>query len=341
MRILVDAMGGDNAPDEIVYGALDAARVCNVDVVLVGRGEEILRSIERKGLTELPRGVEIINATEVIEIEDDPAVAVRVKRDSSLTIALTELRDGRGDALVSAGSTGAILSGATLIVKRIRGIRRAALAPVIPNAAGGFVLIDCGANVECSPEYLLQFAYMGSFYAQDVLGTDRPRIGLLNNGRERSKGTPLLLETYELLEKAGAEGALNFIGNVEAKEAVMGECDVLVCDGFTGNVLLKSFEGMAGFIISELKGLFMKNAATKLSALMIKKHMGQLRAKMDPDRIGGTALLGISKPVIKAHGSSKAEAICNAIRQAANAAGSDISVRLADSVASTKTVESE
>jgi len=336
MKIIVDAMGGDNAPDEIVCGALSAARDGIADIMLVGRGEDILRAIERSGSSELPKGVEIVNASEVIEIEDDPSNAVRIKKDSSLTVALSQLRDGHGDALVSAGSTGAILSGATLIVKRVKGIRRAALAPVIPSSCGGFVLIDCGANTECTAEYLLQFAFMGSFYAEDTLKISNPRVGLLNIGTERTKGTQLQLETFELLDKACRESTLNFIGNIEAKDAVKGACDVLVTDGFSGNVLLKSMEGMASFIMSEIKGLFMKNALTKLSALLIKKHISGLRAKMDPDKIGGTAMLGISKPVIKAHGSSNAAAICSAIRQASVAAGTDLAARLQENMANMK-----
>ena len=328
MKIIVDAMGGDNAPGEIVKGALEAVTASGVEIVLTGRGEDILRAIESIGLTELPRGVEIVNASEVIDIEDDPANAVRLKRDSSLTVALELLRDGRGDALISAGSTGALLSGATLIVKRVRGIRRAALAPFIPSTSGGFVLIDCGANSECTAEYLLQFAFMGSFYSEDVFNVSMPRVGLLNNGVESTKGTPLQLETYGLLEKARNDGFLNFIGNIEAKDALMGACDVLVSDGFTGNVLLKSIEGMASLIMSELKTIYTENWKTKLSALLIKKKFSGLKEKMNPDAIGGTALLGISKPVIKAHGSSNANAIYGAIRQATKAAETDITEHL-------------
>jgi len=339
MKIIVDAMGGDNAPDEIVKGALEAIRVSGADILLTGRGEDILRVFERIGCTELPRGIEIVNASEVIEIEDDPASAVRVKKDSSLAVGLGLLRDGRGDALVSAGSTGALLSGATLIVKRIRGIRRAALAPIIPNTSGGFVMIDCGANSECTAEYLLQFAYMGSLYAQDVLKTAMPRVGLLNNGAERTKGTPLQLESYGLLEEAGQDGYLNFVGNIEAKDAMAGACDVLVSDGFTGNVLLKSVEGAASLIMTELKTIYKKNWLSKLSALLIKKGLSGLKAKMNPDTIGGTALLGISKPVIKAHGSSNAAAICSAIRQAAESAENDIANRLQANIARMKIVK--
>jgi len=325
-------MGGDKAPDEIVKGALEAASDTGVEILLAGRGEEILRVIERMGLKDIPRGVEIVNATEVIGMEDDPAKAVRIKRDSSMTVALNLLRDGRGDALVSAGSTGALLSGATLIVKRVRGIRRAAMAPVIPNANGGFIMIDCGANVECTAEYLLQFAFMGSFYAESVLKLEKPRVGLLNNGTESTKGTQLQLGAYTLLENAGRDGILNFVGNVEAHEALKGACDVLVCDGFTGNILLKSLEGMAVFIMTELKQVYKKNVITKLSALLIQKHIRGLRSKLNPDTYGGTALLGILKPVIKAHGSSNATAIRSAIRQAANAAIAGEAARLQENI---------
>ena len=336
MKIIIDAMGGDNAPEEIVKGALNASGKLGVDIVLCGREEEISRVIERMGLRVPPEGVEIVNASEVIGMEDDPANAVRVKKDSSLTVALNLLRDGRGDACVSAGNTGAILSGATLIVKRVRGVRRAALAPFIPNSGGGFVLIDSGANTECTPEYLLQFAFMGYYYAQGVLKIESPRVGLLNNGTEPGKGAPLQVEAYKLLEREARSGYINFVGNVEAKEVMSGACDVIVCDGFTGNIFLKSLEGTASLIMSELKGIYKKSLTTKLSALMVKKHIYALREKMNPDTIGGTSMLGISKPVIKAHGSSNAAAITSAIRQAADAASSDIASLLQDNISRLK-----
>ncbi|MCL2628130.1 MAG: phosphate acyltransferase PlsX [Oscillospiraceae bacterium] len=332
MKIIVDAMGGDNAPDEIVLGAVNAAVKMDIEVTLVGKGEDILRCIERMGFGELPKGIKIVNATQVIEIEDDPSTAIRVKKDSSLTVGFNLLRDGKGDALVSAGSTGALLSGATLIVKRIRGLRRAALAPVIPSASGGFVLIDCGANAECTPEYLLQFAYMGSFYAEDVLSVKSARIGLLNNGAEETKGTTLQQETYKLLKQSN----LNFIGNVEAKDAFKGACDVLVCDGFTGNIMLKTIEGTAKLVMSELKSVYMSSLKTKISAMMIKKNMSGLKKKLNPDETGGTALLGISKPVIKAHGSSGEIAIENAIAQAVLEVKSDIASKIKDNIESMK-----
>jgi len=328
VRIIVDAMGGDNAPDEIVLGAIKAIENSNLEITLVGRGVDILRVFESNGIKDLPAGIEIVNASEIIEIDDDPAIAIRIKKDSSLTVGLTLLRDGRGDGLVSAGSTGALLSGATLIVKRVRGIRRAALAPLIPSTSGNFVLIDCGANSECTAEYLLQFAYMGSFYAQDVLNIKSPRVGLLNNGAESTKGTTLQHETYEHLQNSD----LNFIGNIEAKDAMKGACDVLVCDGFTGNVFLKTVEGTASLIMSELKGVYTSNALTKVSALLIKKQLSGLKNKMNPDSIGGTALLGISKPVIKAHGSSNAKAMQNAILQAVREADSNIAARFMNNI---------
>jgi len=328
MKIIVDAMGGDNAPEEVVLGALSVIEDNDIDITLVGREKDVLSAFGKAGVEALPGGVEVVDAKEIIEIEDDPATAIRHKKDSSLTVGLTLLRDGRGDALVSAGSTGALLSGATLIVKRVRGIRRAALAPFIPNTGSGFVLIDCGANSECTSEYLLQFAYMGSFYAEDVLKIKSPRVGLLNNGTESTKGTTLQLETYELLKMAD----INFIGNIEAKDAMKGGCDVLVCDGFTGNVFLKTVEGTASLVMSELKGVFMSTALTKISALLIKKKLSGLKNKMNPDSVGGTALLGISKPVIKAHGSSSAYAFRNAILQAAKEVDSGITTRLKDNI---------
>lgn len=316
MRIIIDAMGGDNAPKAPVLGGLQAHKEYGVDITLVGRGEDILSVLKENGVDRLPEGVEIAHASEVVEICDNPANAFREKKDSSLTIGLTMLKNGEGDAFVSAGSTGAILSAATLLVKRIRGIRRAALAPVIPTGNGGAVLIDCGANAECSPEYLLQFAYMGAYYAETVLKRPEPRVGLLNIGAEPSKGTDLQRETYARLEQAAKEGRINFVGNVEAREAVEGAVDVIVSDGYSGNIFLKTIEGSAKFLMKQIKGIFMKNLLTKIAALIVKGEVGKLKKMMSADEVGGTALLGISKPVIKAHGSSGDYAIKNAVRQA-------------------------
>jgi glycerol-3-phosphate acyltransferase PlsX len=324
-------MGGDNAPYEIVAGALAAQRQFGVDLILVGRTEEILRSVEKLGLSALPRGVEIQNAEETIDMHDDPLDAIRQKKDSSMVVALNLLRDGAGDAVVSAGSTGALLSGATLIVKRVRGIRRAALAPFLPSTSGGFLIIDCGANAECTPEYLLQFAYMGAYYVEDALGVKNPRVALLNNGTEASKGTPLQIDAHALLTQAGS--SLNFVGNVEGSGTLNGQCDIVVCDGFSGNILLKTIEGTAKFIMGEFKTVFTKNALTKVSALIVKDGLVELKQTLNPDRVGGTILLGIAKPVVKAHGSSKSAAVTAAVGQAIRAAETNIADKLHENVA--------
>lgn len=310
MRVIIDAMGGDNAPQAPVLGAVRARRELGVDVTLVGQKEEIARYLGKE------KGIDIVDAREVVTMEDDPSTATRRKKDSSMAVALTLLKEGRGDAVVSAGSTGALLTGATLTVKRIRGIRRAALAPVIPNGGKGVMLIDCGANVECTSEYLLQFAFMGSFYMKNIMGIRDPKVGLLNNGTEESKGGELQKQSYALLKKAADEGRINFIGNIEGSAALTGAVDVLVTDGFTGNILLKGSEGMIKFLMGQLKGVFLSSTKNKLAALALKGDFAKLKDMMDVNKIGGTAMLGISKPVIKAHGSSNDEAVFSAVRQA-------------------------
>lgn len=332
MKIIVDAMGGDNAPQAPVMGAVEANREYGVGVVLVGRGETILKVLEDNGIKELPAGVEIAHASEVVEMCDNPATAFREKKDSSLTVGLNLLKSGEGDAFVSAGSTGALLSGATLVVKRIRGIRRAALAPVVPTGNGGAVLIDCGANAECPPEYLLQFAYMGSYYAEHVLGRPEPRVGLLNIGVEPSKGTSLQTAVYPMLVEAGKAGRINFVGNVEAREAVEGAVDVIVCDGYSGNIFLKTMEGTGLYLVRELKGVFTKNLLTKLAAVLVSGGLKQMKKLLSSSEVGGTALVGISKPVIKAHGSSNAYAIKNAVRQAKQYVSSGIIESITENV---------
>ncbi len=332
MKIIVDAMGGDNAPQAPVMGAIQANREYGVDIILVGRGEEILKTLSDNGISDLPAGVEIAHASEVVEMCDNPSTAFREKKDSSLTVGLNLLKSGAGDAFVSAGSTGALLGGATLLVKRIKGIRRAALAPVIPAGNGGTVLIDCGANAECPPEYLLQFAYMGSYYAEHVLGRPEPKVGLLNIGTEPSKGTPLQTTVYSMLKKAADEGRINFVGNIEGREAVLGEVDVVVSDGYSGNIFLKAMEGTGLFLAREIKKMFTKNLFSKLAAVLVSGGIRDLKKTMDFGEIGGTALLGISKPVIKAHGSSNAYAIQNAIRQAKQYVSSGIIESISENV---------
>lgn len=331
MKIIIDAMGGDNAPLEIVKGALSAQKRFGCDIVLTGDEKAIRDAAAQCGAAALPEGVTIHPTTETVEMCDDPATVFRRKKDTSMGAALTMLRDGEGDAAVS-GSTGALLTGATLVTKRIHGIRRAAMAPVIPTTTGSAVLIDCGANAECTPEYLLQFAYLGNFYAQRVLGVERPRVGLLNIGTEDSKGTELQKQTLALLRQADQRGDLHFIGNIEAKEAIKGGCDVIVTDGFSGNVMLKSIEGVGSFAGSALKGMFKKNLLTKLAALLVMPGLNEFKAKLDPNKVGGTAFIGISKPVIKAHGGSNAEAVENAVGQAIQVAESGITQAIAEHI---------
>ncbi len=329
MKIIVDAMGGDNAPMEIVKGAIMAVQELPTEILLVGNTEAILRCVQELGHQNLPKGLEIANASDVVTMEDDPARAVRDKKDSSMSVMLYKLRDGEGDAAVSAGSTGALLSGATLVVKRVRGIRRAALAPILPSKSGGYVLIDCGANAECSPDYLQQFAYMGDVLARKYLGKGEPRVGLLNIGAEDTKGTSLQKETFALLQEDGEAGRLNFVGNVEARDVFSGVCDVLVTDGFSGNVLLKGIEGTALYMSDGLKQVFMRSALSKLSALLVKDGLREFKKSMDYTEVGGTVFLGINKPVIKAHGSCSAKALCSAVRQAVKLASADMAGELA------------
>lgn len=332
MKIIVDAMGGDNAPLEIVKGALAGQKHWGVDIVLTGDENAIREALTRCGQPEVPAGMEIISTSQTVEMCDDPATVFRRKKDTSMGVGLTMLREGQGDALVSAGSTGALLTGATLITKRIHGIRRAAMAPVIPTTTGQAVLIDCGANAECTPEYLVQFAYLGNFYAQQVLGLAKPRVGLLNIGAEDSKGTDLQKQTLARLRQAAEEGHLHFIGNIEAKEAIKGGCDVIVTDGFSGNILLKTMEGVGSFAGSALKGMFKKNLLTKLAALAVMPGLNDFKAKLDPNKVGGTAFIGIARPVIKAHGASNAEAIENVIGQATAFARSGLIEKIEENV---------
>ena len=335
MKIILDAMGGDHAPEAPVLGALQAAKDFGTQIILVGRGEAILEVMKKNGYDTLPDGVEIANAEDVVDMHDDPATVLHKRKNSSMVIGLKLLADGQGDAFVSAGSTGALLTGATLLVKRVKGIRRAAMGPALPNKAGGkTVLLDCGANAECTPEFLLQFGLVGSLYAKKTLGMENPRVGLLNIGTEDSKGTPLQKEAYALLQNAAEKGLLNFIGNIEGRDVLLGEVDVVVCDGFSGNVLLKSIEGTAYFMGRLMKHkIFKRNFLSMIGYLFCKKGVDQVMGMMDYREIGGTQFLGIKKPVIKAHGSSDARAFRNAVRQAMTAAQSDISGELEQGLA--------
>lgn len=329
MKIILDAMGGDNAPEAPVLGAIQAAKELGTQITLVGRGEDILEVMRRHGIQDLPEGMEVANADDVVDMHDDPASIVHKRKNSSMVVGLKMLAEGQGDAFVSAGSTGALLTGATLVVKRVKGIRRAAMGPAMPNKLGGrTVILDCGANAECTPEFLLQFGLVGSLYAQKTFGVENPRVGLLNIGTEDSKGTELQKQAHALLSQASAQGLLNFVGNVEARDVPLGAVDVIVCDGFSGNVLLKSIEGTAMFMGSLMKKMFKRNALTMLGAVCCKSGIRELMGMLDYREIGGTPFLGIRKPVIKAHGSSDALAFRSAVRQAMTAAENDIAPEL-------------
>ena len=337
MKIILDAMGGDLAPEAPVMGAIEAAKLYNTEITLVGRGEEILAVLKKNGIDNLPAGVEISHADDVVDMHDDPGSVIHKRKNSSMIVGLKMLADGQGDAFVSAGSTGALLTGATLIVKRVKGIRRAAMGPCMPTKTGGKVVIcDCGANAECTAEFLLQFGMVASAYARNVLGVENPRVGLLNIGTEDSKGTQLQKDAYALLTKAKEEGILNFTGNVEARAVPLGEVDVVVCDGFNGNVLIKSIEGTAMFMGSLLKRIFKKNALTKVGYLLCSSGVKEMMKMMDYREIGGTQFLGIKKPVIKAHGSSDALAFRNAVKQSMEAAQGDFTEQLAEDLAKMK-----
>ena len=343
MKIILDAMGGDFAPEAPVLGAIDAAKAYGTQITLVGRGEEILAVLKKNGIETLPAGMEIAHADEVVDMHDDPANVIRKKKNSSMVMGLRMLSEGQGDAFISAGSTGALLSGATLVVKRVKGIRRAAMAPAMPTKAGGNVIIcDCGANAECTPEFLLQFGIVGAMYAKKTLGIANPRVGLLNIGAEDSKGTPLQKEAYALLTKASEQGLVNFVGNVEARGVPLGEVDVVVCDGFNGNVLIKTIEGTAMFFGSLMKHkIFKRNLLSKIGYLFCKKGVDDVMKMMDSREIGGTQFLGIKQPVIKCHGNSDRLAFRNGIRQAIQAAEGNFADELEGALAELKKIEEE
>lgn len=311
MRVILDAMGGDNAPAEILKGAAWAVKELAVEVTAVGDEQKILAAAKAENID--LSGIEVVHSSEIIEMCDDPTKAIRHKKDSSMVVGLRLLAEGKGDGFVSAGSTGALLSGATLITKRMKGVKRAAIATVIPGRDQAYLLLDSGANVECPAEMLDCFATMGSVYAEKVLGRPSPKVALVNNGAEESKGTPIYVAAHAMMKE---NKSIHFIGNIEPREVPTGAADVVVCDGFTGNVILKLTEGLAKFFTGELKKMMFKNLGTKLAALTLKSGVREFKAKLDADEYGGAPLLGISKVVIKAHGSSNAKAIKNAIRQA-------------------------
>ncbi len=310
MRILVDVMSGDNAPLELIKGAIDASlEYTDHEIAIVG-DENIISDTVVKNELDLGN-ISIYHAPDVINMEDRALAVVREKRESSMSVGLKTLADGKVDAFVSAGNTGALITGATLIVKRILGINRAAIASILPLSCP-VLLMDSGANLNVTSDNIVQFAYMGAKYMEKIYGIERPRVGQLNNGTEYNKGNTLQIESYQMLSDSG----LNFVGNVESKEVPFDACDVLVCDGYTGNIFLKSVEGMGKFLMGTLKDILQTNVATMVSTLTMKNKLKDIKQRLDSSEHGGAPILGISKPVIKAHGSSNAKAIKNAVRQA-------------------------
>jgi phosphate acyltransferase len=308
MKIAIDAMGGDHAPKEVVLGAMKAIQhFSNLHITLVGNEANINSYLTNK------ERIEIIHTEEVILGTDEPVRAVRRKKNASLVLATQLVADGKADACISAGNTGALMAAGLFIVGRIEGIERPALTPTLPTVGGeGFLLLDVGANVEAKPDHLLQYAIMGSIYSEKVRGIINPRVGLLNIGTEEKKGTDLTKQSFELLKTA----PINFIGNVEARDLLEGVADVVVTDGFTGNMVLKTIEGTALSVFKMLKGALTSSLKSKVAAAVLKPDLVQLKNKMDYSEYGGAGLFGLKAPVIKAHGSSDAQAFFSAIRQA-------------------------
>ena len=324
-RVALDAMGGDNAPGELVKGAVDAVNGrSDIKVLLVGQQDVVEKELKQYSYPK--EQIEVVHAEEVIETAEPPVNAIRRKKDSSIVVGMKLVKEGQADAFVSAGSTGALLMGATFLVKRIRGVKRAALAPILPTATTPFMLLDAGANNDCRPEMLVQFAIMGSAYMQNVMHVDKPRVALLNVGAEETKGRELELESYVQL----AQAPVNFIGNIEARELPAGAADVVVTDGFTGNVALKLYEGMGKFMAHQMKGNLFAGVAGKLAALLILPKIKALTKKMDYKAVGGAVMLGVQKPVIKAHGSSDGTAFFNAIRQAKDCVAGNVVQTIAE-----------
>ena len=319
MNILLDAMGGDNAPDANIKGAVNTINQIKAEVTLIGKEEVIRNRIKElfgKEMEEISPRLKIKNATETIEMEDQPTVAIKHKKDSSMVVGFKMLKEGEGDVFISAGNSGALLAGATLLVGRIKGIDRPALAGILPAYKSRLVLMDCGANTNCKPINLLQFAQMSSIYLKNTFGIERPAIGLLNIGTEETKGNELVRESYQLLKEKSKELDINFVGNVEGRDAFSGKIDAIVTDGFTGNVFLKTTEGLGKFVKKSLKESFTENIFTKMSYLIAKKPMKTLSKAMDYKSYGGALFLGVKKPVVKAHGSSDEKLFEYTLKQA-------------------------
>jgi glycerol-3-phosphate acyltransferase PlsX len=328
MRIVLDAMGSDNYPVPDVAGAVMAAQEWGDEIIIVGREEAVRQELSEHDTSGLK--LEIVHASEVVEMDDEPVWAAREKKDSSMHVGMNLVRDGRADAYVTAGNTGGVLIVATLhTLHRIPGVQRPAVTAIFPMPAGEVVVLDVGANADCKPEYLLQFAVMGAIYARNVLERKEPRVALLSNGEEPHKGSTLVKEAYELLKRSD----LNFIGNLEAKEVVTSQADVVVTDGFSGNIFMKTLEATAKMLTTLIRDEIRANPVTSLGGLLAKPAFKRVSRRLDPGEVGGAPLLGVNGVVIKAHGRSDARAIKNAIRQARKAVQSEIIAAIRDGLA--------
>ena len=310
MKIIIDAMGGDHAPQAPVEAAVKAVSELGVEIILVGKTDVVEKELSQYDYDKSK--ISIVHAEELITNHEEPAKAVRSKKNASVVVAANMLKNGEGDAMLSMGNTGALLASGLLIVGRIKGVLRPALATLLPSAKGPKMLIDAGANTNCKPENLVQFGIMGSIYMKNVLGIESPTVGLMSNGEEEGKGDELTKETFPLLKNA----PVNFIGNIEGRDVMEGNADVITCDGFVGNVILKTVEGMGHVVSKKVKGIFTKGLFTKLGALFVMKGLKEFKQAMDYREYGGAPLLGTKRPVIKGHGSSDAKAVFSAIYQA-------------------------
>ncbi|MBU3195553.1 phosphate acyltransferase PlsX [Clostridium algidicarnis] len=311
MKIAVDGMGGDNSPRIVVEGSIQALKEFeDLQIIITGKQDEINKELSKYEYDK--NKITVVNATEVIDTNDHPVMAIRRKKDSSLVKALNLVKNNEADAIISAGSTGAFMAGSLFIVGRINGIDRPAIAPIMPGKNGKFMVVDCGANVDCKPNNLVQFAHMGKIYFENVLGVKNPSIGLVNIGVEEEKGNELTKATYKLLKNE----AINFVGNIEPRDVPLGNTDIVVCDGFVGNTILKMYEGVSSSIFDVLKSEIMSSTRTKIGGFLLKPIFKEFKTKFDYKEYGGAAFIGVKGICIKAHGSSDGKALKNAIKQA-------------------------
>ncbi len=330
MKIVVDAFGGDYAPDAVIEGCALAKSEIESQIVLCGDEQKIKTRAKELGVD--ISDFEILDAPDVLDVHEDPKSLLKSKSSSSMAVGMKYVAEGQGDAFVSAGSTGGVMVGGTFITKRIKGIKRPALAPIMPSVKNPFLLIDCGANIDMKPEFYGQFAIMGSVYMEKVLGVKNPRVGLLNIGTEETKGGDMLVEAYQIMKNL----PINFIGNVEAREVPLGECDVVVTDGFSGNILLKTYEGSAKGVLGMVKEVMTKNIINKLAAAILLPSMKKVKSKMDYKEYGGAPLLGCAKPVYKTHGNSDANTFKNAIKNAEKFAKAKVTDEISKLIAKEK-----